>query len=193
MLTKSQVKAILDKMEVFQDGHFTVEHGRHTAQAAYAMRVLQQPEYASSLAVTLGGAFRQLRPHAVLVGPGTGALLGLELARALRARLVFASPAADGWHVSPGQGFQPDERVVLCDDVLTDETDFTGLAKLVAASGAQVTGAAVLIDRSSGSIPHPWPIESLVRPDAPLVDAGDCELCKAGVPFTPMRATVPTI
>lgn len=193
MLTKSQVKAILDKMEVFQDGHFQAEGGRHTAQAGYPMRVLQQPEYASSLAATLGGAFRQLRPHAVMAGPGTGALLALELARALRARLVFAQPGPDGWQLSPGQTLQPDERVVLCDDVLTDDTDFGGLAALVAGTGAQVTGAAVLMDRTSGAISFPWPVESLVRPDAPLVEPVGCELCKSGVPFTPSRATVPVL
>jgi orotate phosphoribosyltransferase len=192
MLTKSQVKAILDKMEVFQDGHFHVDGDRHTAQAVYPMRVIQQPEYATSLAATLGGAFRQLRPHAVLAGPGTGALLALELARALRARLVFATPGPDGWRVSPGQALLPDERVVLCDDVLTDETDFDGLARLVSSSGAQVTGGAVLIDRTSHTVAHPWPIESLVRPDAPLVASQECELCKSGAPFTVARATVPS-
>lgn len=191
MLTKSQVKAILDKMDVFQDGHFPVDERHHTAQAAYPMRVLQQPEYATSLAATLGGAFRQLRPHAVLAGPGTGALLALELARALRARLVFAAPGPEGWRVSPGQALQPDERVVLCDDVLYDDNDLASLARLAAEAGAQVTGAAVLIDRTVNAT-FPWPIESLVRPDAPLVEADACEQCKAGAPFTTMRATVPS-
>jgi hypothetical protein len=45
-----------------------------------------------------------------------------------------------------------------------------------------------MIDRST--ITFPWTIESLVRPDAPLVDAADCDLCKSGVPFTAARATV---
>jgi orotate phosphoribosyltransferase len=188
MLTKSQVKAILDKMEVFQDGHFAIDGERHTAQAAYPMRVLQQPEYATSLAATLGGAFRSLRPHAVLAYPGTGSLLALELARALRARLVFAQRGPEGWRVSPGQALQADERVVLCDDVLTDETEFLSLANLVAACGAQVTGGAVMIDRST--LTFPWTIESLVKPDAPIVGSGECELCRSGAPFTAARATV---
>lgn len=191
MLTKSQVKAILDKMEVFQDGHFAAEGGRHTAQAAYPMRVLQQPEYATSLAATLGGAFRSLRPHAVLASPGTGMLLALELARALRARLVFAQRGPDGWRLAPGQALQADERVVLCDDVLTDDTVFLELANLAAAAGAQVTGGAVMIDRST--MTFPWTIESLVRPDAPLVDAAECDLCKSGAPLTAVRATVPSL
>jgi orotate phosphoribosyltransferase len=190
MLTKSQVKAILDKMEVFQDGHFAIDGGWHTAQAVYPMRVLQQPEYATSLAATLGQAFRSQRPHAVLAGPGTGAFLALELARALRARVVYARPTDDGWRVSPGQALQAEVRVVLCDDVLTDDNDFSHLADLVAAAGAHVNGVAVLIDRST--IAFPWTVESLVRPEVPLVRPDVCEQCKSGVPFTAARATVPS-
>lgn len=190
MLSRSQVRAILDKTEVFQDGHFAVDGHWHTAQATHGMRVLQHPEYASSLAATLGAAYRSLRPNVVLVGPGAGAMLGLELARAARARAVLAMRGERGWAVAPGQVILPGERVVLCETMLTDQTDLGGWAALVEQAGAQVTGCAVMIDRSSPPWPHPWPLEFLVRPDVPLVPATECEQCREGAPLTPAKDTV---
>ena len=70
MLTKNQIRAILDKMEVLQDGHFVHKGGRHAAQGVFPMRVLQAPEYAQSLATTLGAVYRTQRPQVVLAGPG---------------------------------------------------------------------------------------------------------------------------
>ena len=190
MLTRSQVRAILDKTEVFQDGHFAVDDHWHTGQATHVMRVLQHPEYASSLAATLGAAYRTLRPNVVLAAPGPGCLLGLELARAVRARLVLASPQGDGWVLAPGQVIQAGERAVLCEAMLTDRTDLLGWAKLVEGAGAQVTGCGVMIDRATPPWPHPWPLEFLVRPDVPLVKTAECEQCRAGTPITRARDTV---
>ena len=190
MLTRSQVRAILDKTEVFQDGHFSVDDHWHTGQATHVMRVLQHPEYASSLAATLGAAYRTLRPNVVLAAPGPGSLLGLELARAARARMVLALPADGGWTLAPGQVILGGERVVLCEAMLTDRTDLVGLARLVEAAGAQVTGVGVMIDRSTPPWPHPWPLEYLARADGPLVAVDACEQCRAGAPITPARDTV---
>lgn len=190
MLTRSQVRAILDKTEVFQDGHFAVDGHWHTGQATHVMRVLQHPEYASSLAATLGAAYRTLRPNVVLAAPGPGSLLGLELARAVRARLVLASPGDGGWVVAPGQTILAGERAVLCEAMLTDRTDLLGWAKLVETVGAQVTGVGVMIDRSTPPWAHPWPLEWLARPDVPLVPLDECEPCRMGAPITPARDSV---
>lgn len=190
MLTRSQVRAILDKTEVFQDGHFSVDDHWHTGQATHVMRVLQHPEYASSLGATLGAAYRAQRPNVVIAGPGPGSLLGLELARAARARLVLVSKKDGAWVISPGQVIQGGERAVICEAMLTDGTDLLGLAKLVEDAGAQVTGVGVMIDRSNPEWPHPWPLEYLARPDKPLVAKDACEQCRAGAPITPARDTV---
>ena len=190
MLTRSQVRAILDKTEVFQDGHFALEDGWHTAQATHCLRVLQHPEYATSLAATLGAAYRAQRPQVVLAAAGPGALLGLELARAARARLVLTSVRDGRWQVTPGQAILPGDRAVLCEAQLTDRSDLVGWAQLVQDAGGQVTGCATIIDRTTLPWPHAWPLESLVRPDVPLVAADACPQCQAGEPLTPARATV---
>jgi hypothetical protein len=84
----------------------------------------------------------------------------------------------------------PGERVVLCETMLTDKTDLAGWQKLVEQASAQITGCAVMIDRSTAPWPHPWPLEFLVRPDVPLVSAPDCEQCRDGLPLTPAKDTV---
>lgn len=184
MLTKPQVRAILDKTEVFQEGHFVLPSGWHAALAAYPARVLQQPEYATSLAGTLGTSFRSLKPQVILAEAGIDALLGLELARALHARLVLAERSSGILQLAEGQAIAPDERIVLASALLTDQTGTPALAALAEAAGAKVVGLAVLLDRTS-EWESPWQCESLQRPDSPLYTASACPLCKAGVPFAP--------
>jgi orotate phosphoribosyltransferase len=188
MLTKSQVRAILDKCEVLQEGHYALPGNLHAAQIVLPMRVLQQPEYASSLAATLGSAFRAQRPQCVIAPAGPGALLGLELARAVRSRFVLAQQVDGRWTLAPGQAVGRGERVVICEDILTDETDVSGLAALVAGSGGQVSGVAVLADRTQAAWPHPWTLESLVRLESPVVPAGRCAQCQDGVPLAHLDA-----
>lgn len=188
MLTKAQVRAILERTDALQDGHFLLPDGNHTAQAAFPLRVLASPEYATSLAATLGASYRSLRPQAVLVGTAAGALLGQELARAIAARVVLAENVNGRWSLGEGLTLKPGERVVLCEDLLTDHTDLKGRAALVEAFGAQVTSCAVLFDRSHADWPFAWGLESLFRLESPLHAAHACPECRAGVPLVPLRS-----
>ncbi|HEY9724416.1 MAG TPA: hypothetical protein V6D47_20605 [Oscillatoriaceae cyanobacterium] len=188
MLTKAQVRAILERTDALQDGHFLLPDGRHTAQAAFPLRVLSLPEYATSLAATLGANYRSLRPQVVLVGTAAGALLGLEVARAIAARVMLADFANGRWSLGEGLALKKGERVLLCEDLLTDSTDLKGRAALVEAYGAQVASCAVLFDRSHAEWPFRWSLESLLKIDAPLHAAHACPECRAGVPLVALRS-----
>jgi orotate phosphoribosyltransferase len=176
-------------MEVFQDGHFVHKGGWHGPQGVFPMRVLQAPEYAQSLATTLGMAYRTQRPQVVLAGPGAGALLGMALARALHARLVYCVHEGGRWDVSPGQALQRGERVVICEDVVTDPAELLGRVELIRASGAELVGVSALFDMTPAS-GLPWPLEALVRPEFELTHAAVCPQCAAGVPLTAPKPAV---
>jgi orotate phosphoribosyltransferase len=189
MLTKSQVRAILDKMEVLQDGHFVQKGGRHAAQGVFPMRVLQSPEYAQSLATTLGSVYRTQRPQVVLITAGAGALLGMALAKALHARVVYAVNEGGRWDVSPGQALVPGERVVVCEDIVTDEAELRGRVELVRASGAEMAGVMALFDLTGDAV-LPWPLEALVKPELTLYHPAECPQCAAGLPLSAPRSLV---
>lgn len=190
MLTKPQVRAILDKMEVLPEGHFALRNGCHAPQGVFPMRVLQAPEYAQSLAQSLAAAYRtQTRPQVVVAGPGSGALLGLELARACNARLVFCEVQDGRWNVSPGQALAPGERVVICEDVVSDPAALLGRVELVKASGAELQGIATLLDLTTGT-DFPWSLEAVLRPEIVMSPAGQCPQCAAGVPLSAPGAFV---
>jgi orotate phosphoribosyltransferase len=188
MLTKSQIRAILDKMEVFQDGHFVHKGGRHASQGLFPMRVLQAPEYTQSLATTLASSYRTLRPQVVLAGPGAGALLGHQLARSFHARLVYCLHEGGRWDVSPGQALQPGERVLICEDVVSDPSELLGRVELVRASGAEMVGVAALFDLTP--TPLPWPLEAVLRPEIELTHPAGCPQCASGVPLSAPKACV---
>jgi orotate phosphoribosyltransferase len=183
MLTKTQVRAILDKMEVIQDGHFVLRGGRHASQGVFPMRVLQAPEYAQNLALTLATAYRTQRPQVVLAGPGAGALLGLQLARAFAARVVLCENEDGRWAVSPGQALNPGERVVICEDVVTDAAELRGRAELIQSWGAEFVGVTTLFDLTQGA-EFPWPLEALVRPEIAALHPAHCPQCATGTPLS---------
>lgn len=179
MLTKTQVRAILDKMEVLPEGHFALPDGRHAPQGLFPMRVLQAPEYAQSLATTLASVYRtQTRPQVIVAGPGPSALLGLELARACNARLVYCEVQDGRLCVSPGQALLAGERVVICENIVADPAALVSRVELVKASGAELQGVAALFDLTTGDFP--WSLEALLRPEIVASPAAHCPQCAAG-------------
>lgn len=191
MLNKTQVRAILDKMDVLPEGHFVLPNGAHAPQGVFPMRVFQAPEYTQSLAATMGAAYRtQQRPQVVLTGPGAGALLGHELARALHARLVYVTHEGGRWDVSPGQAIAPGERVVICEDVVAEPAALLGRVELVKALGAELVGVAALFDLTPAGLELPWPLEAMLRPEIQAHHPAHCPQCAAGVPVTAPGAFV---
>lgn len=181
MLTKPQVRAILDKHTVLEKGHFRLPDGRHTSHAAFPMRVLQHAEYAASLAQTLGTAYRATRPHVVLASTMDGALLGYELSRALRARVVLAFPDGDGrLALDPGQAIEPGERVLIAEAQITDPRSLDRMIAFASGFGAEVIGVAGLVDRVGDAWAGAVHLEALLRLESSGVSPEACPLCQAG-------------
>lgn len=184
MLTKPQVRAILDKHGVLEKGHFRLPDGRHTSHAAFPMRVLQHPEYAASLAATLGMAYRAARPHVVLATTLDGALVAYELSRALRARCAIAFPdGAGGLTLDPGQSIEPGERVLVAEAQITDPRSLDRMISFAESLGGEVIGAAGVVDRVGDAWAGAVHLEALLRLESSGVAPESCPLCQAGKPL----------
>src|SRR5712692_1631085 len=109
-----------------------------------------------------------------------------ETERLCGTRAVYAERDEHG----PGRvfrrGFQlrPGERVLVVDDIMTTGGSVQETMDAVRAAGAEVIGAAVLVDRSGGSTTLDVPVRALWSIEVPSYSPADCPLCRDGIPVT---------
>ena len=74
--------------------------------------------------------------------------------------------------------------MLVVDDIMTTGGSVQETLDAVRATGAQVVGAAVLVDRSGGAATLDVPLHALWTLDLPTYAPADCPQCGAGVPLT---------
>jgi orotate phosphoribosyltransferase len=76
----------------------------------------------------------------------------------------------------------PGERTLVVEDVVTTGGSTKETVEALRAAGAEVIGAASIIDRSSGKADVSVPRIALATLSVPAVAPAQCELCKSGKP-----------
>ena len=182
----ASVEALFADAGALLDGHFLLKSGRHAGRYLEKFLVLQHPRHGVELCRRFAEVLAPYAPTLV-VGPTTGGvLLSFETARQLggSVRAAFAEPADGGGRsLRRGWPVASDERVVLVDDVLTTGASLVETVEAVRAAGVEPVAAAVIVDRSTAPVELGFPLHALGRVEIPSWDAGDCELCAAGVPL----------
>ena len=167
----------------YLEGHFRLSSGLHSPGYMQSALVLQQPADAAALGLGIGASVKHLRPT-VVVSPALGGLIiGHEVARALGVRAIFAERAG-GTELTLRRGFTlaPTDRVLVVEDVFTTGKSTRETIEVARSAGADVVGAAAIVDRSGGKIRFDVPVFALVRLDVPTYDPDACPLCAQGVP-----------
>jgi len=189
-LAKASIEQLFEAAGALRRGHFLLKSGRHSDRYLEKFAVLQYPALAVEIGRRLAAELVGLQPTLV-VGPTTGGvLLAFETARQLEAQLgdtvrgVFAEPMERGTRaLRRGWPVRPGERVVLVDDILTTGASLLETVSAVRAAGVAPLAAAVIVDRSSGSIDLGCPILSLGRIEIESWAAEDCAACRRGEPL----------
>lgn len=145
--------------------------------------VLQDPADAARLGAGIAARVRQLIPSVVLSPALGGVIIGHEVARALGVRAMFAERAG-GTELTLRRGFvlSPADRVLVVEDVLTTGKSTRETIDVARQAGAQVVGAAAIVDRSGGAIDFGVPLFALVSLELPTYEADRCPLCSQGIP-----------
>lgn len=168
------------------EGHFRLSSGLHSPGYLQCALVLQHPEHAAALGAALADRVRGLRPATVLSPALGGIVIGHEVARALGARAIFAE--RDDRVLTLRRGFQltETERVLVVEDVVTTGGSTRETMQVARAAGAQVVGAASIVDRSGGGgrAALDVPLFSLLEISLPTYDPGSCPLCASGISVT---------
>ena len=186
MVTPREVEQIFRDAGAFREGHFVLSSGKHSARYLEKFQVLQWPVRTTALCADIAEWSRELGPGTI-AGPTTGGIiLAHEVARQMELRAVYAERKESGRGREFRRGFElrPDERVLVVDDIMTTGGSVQETIDAVRSAGAQVVGAAVLVDRSGGAASLGVPLHALWTLDIPTYEPDDCPQCADGVPLT---------
>ena len=187
MIPPTEVERIFRDAGALRDGHFVLSSGRHSSQYLEKFQVLQWPRETERLCAAIAEWASGRRPETI-AGPTTGGIiLAHEVGRQLGLRAVYAERDESGGSARVfRRGFQlaPSERVLVVDDIMTTGGSVQETIDAVRRSGAEVVGAAVLVDRSGGTASLGVPLHALWSLEIPTYAAADCPLCASGRPVT---------
>jgi len=164
------------------EGHFRLSSGLHSSGYLQCALVLQHPQHAETLGQLIGERTRDLRPTVVLSPALGGIVIGHEVGRALGVRAVFAERQDGALTLRRGFTLTERDRVLVVEDVLTTGGSTRETMEVATAAGAQIVGAASIVDRSGGSARFDVPFHALFDIALPTYEPGECPLCAQGLP-----------
>jgi orotate phosphoribosyltransferase len=173
-------------------GHFLLTSGLHSDVYFEKFALLSQPDILSELLGRLAAPHQKSQIQTV-VGPTLGgAIIAFELARQLGCRAIYAEAEGDKRVLRRGFSLDPGERVLICDDILTTGRSVHEVIDMVEGYKADITGIALLLDRSGGETKFRYPLHTLASVKALTFNSASCPLCQSGQPLTKRgsRATV---
>jgi orotate phosphoribosyltransferase len=171
------------------EGHFLLSSGRHSNKYFQCAKLLQYPDKAAAALAVVAEKIKKdiksgkLEIHAV-VGPAMGGIVvAYELGRQLELPAFFTERDDTG-KMALRRGFEikPGQKILITEDVVTTGKSSGECAAVLEEHGAEIAALACVVDRRSAGIDIPWPFYPTCKVDALNWEAGDCELCKKGIP-----------
>lgn len=178
----SAVLDVFRRVGALLEGHFRLTSGLHSPGYLQCALVLQHPKEAEACGVAIAERVRALAPTVVLSPALGGIVIGQEVGRALGVRAVFAERQDGKLMLRRGFTLAPDDRVLVVEDVVTTGGSTRETIEVARAAGAQVVGAASIIDRSGGQQGLDVPYHPLAPVQLPTYQPEACPLCAAGLP-----------
>ena len=181
-MTESEVLDHFRQSGALLEGHFRLSSGLHSDRYLQSALVLQYPDLAEQLGAALADRTRHLQPTVVLSPALGGIVIGQEVARALEVRALFAERQEGALTLRRGFTLSEADRVLVVEDVLTTGGSTRETAAVAEAQGAQVVGAAVIVDRGADPARLNLPLQALVQLQVPTYQPDECPMCAARIP-----------
>ena len=184
-MQEEEVLAEFRASKALIEGHFLLSSGRHSAHYLQCARVLMDPERASRLAMALAAKLpRELKKEvAKVVSPAMGGLIiGHEMGRALGVEAVFVERLEGSYELRRGFSLEPDEKVLMVEDVVTTGLSSREAIKAIEAAGGKVIAAAALVDRSALTVDVGVPFYPLLALNFPTYAADEVPAELAATP-----------
>ena len=166
------------------EGHFKLSSGLHSERYLQSALVLQFPEFAAALGEAVAARTRHLQPTVVLSPALGGIVIGQEAGRALGVRAIFAERQGGALMLRRGFSLSDEDSVLIVEDVITTGGSTRETIDVASAAGAQVLGAAAIIDRGGDPARLSLPLFALAQLDVPAYQPETCPLCARHVPVS---------
>ncbi|MDR2184344.1 MAG: orotate phosphoribosyltransferase [Treponema sp.] len=171
------------------EGHFLLSSGRHSDRYFQCARLFQFPRRAEEALAPVAERIRADIAAGKLVldavaGPAMGGVIAAyELGRQLGLPAFFTERDEAG-AMSLRRGFTVErgQRILIAEDVVTTGKSSGESARVLEALGAEIAALACVVDRRAAGIALPWPLYAAAAVQAGSWDAGNCELCRRGLP-----------
>jgi orotate phosphoribosyltransferase len=166
------------------EGHFQLSSGLHSTVYLQCARVLQHPDIAERFGQAIARNFEGQDIQLVASPAIGGLIIGHEVARALGARFVWTEREKGVMTLRRGFSVSDGERTLVVEDVITTGGSTRETIEVLKAAGANVVGAASIIDRSKGDADVGVPRITLASLKVASVEAANCDACSQGEPIT---------
>jgi orotate phosphoribosyltransferase len=190
MDTREELLRLFETAGAIRHGHFELSSGLHSGTYVQCALVLQYPLFAERLGRALAALFSDARIDAVVSPALGGVIIGQEVARALPAPrdilgggvpAMFVERDASGtMTMRRGFALQPDQHVLVIEDVWTTGGSTQETIHVVEEAGGRVVAAGALIDRSGGEIEFSVESNALIELRIASYEPEDCPLCRQG-------------
>ena len=181
-MTRDEVLDLFRRSGALLEGHFRLTSGLHSPGYLQCALVLSQPDLAERLGKALADRIGHVRANVVLSPAIGGIVIGQEVGRALGVRALFAERQDGQLTLRRGFTLSERDRVLVVEDVLTTGGSTKETMDVAKAAGAQVVGAASIVNRSGGTIKFDVPLESLLDYTLPTYEPDKGPLCEKGLP-----------
>jgi len=179
-LSGDEVRALLAESGALREGHFELSSGLHSPAYVQCALLLELPARARRVGRALARRLASLRPAAVVSPALGGVVIGHEVAAALGVPFRFTERKDGTMTLRRGFAFEPGERVVVVEDVVTTGKSTNETAAVVRGAGATVLAIGAIVDRTGDREPFDVPFFHLIDLDLPSWTAEECPLCRDG-------------
>ena len=162
-MTNEEALQLFRKAGALLDGHFVLRSGLHSRQFFQCALALQKMPIVEQFGAALAAKVRSLGAVTVVSPAMGGLVIGQEVARQLGLRFIFVEKEEGKLVLRRGFKIVPGEKCLIVEDVVTKGGRVQETIDIVRANLGEVTGIAMLVDRSDGSLNLGAPTHSLIR------------------------------
>ncbi|HNW58086.1 MAG TPA: orotate phosphoribosyltransferase [bacterium] len=181
-MTNDEALTIFKESGALLEGHFRLTSGLHSPNYFQCAKVLQYPQHAETFCRLIAERFRGEGIEVVLSPAIGGIVVGQEVARLLGCRAIFAEREENRMTLRRGFEINRGEKCLAVEDVVTTGGSVQEVIALAREAGAEVKGAAFIVDRSAGRAQFDVPFFAALRMEVVTHPPEVCPLCTQGIP-----------
>lgn len=179
-------------------GHFELNSGKHSEFYIQNSKISQYPELLNLLAKELLKEIQKFKIEfdTICSIAISGILLGYELAKITNKKFIFSEKNDEDFIIKRGFKISQNEKILVCDEVITNASSILKTANLIKEYGADIVGFVSLINRGIYKNDNlkcksekrfknfeNIPFLSLHNFEFEIYEKDSCPLCKKGIKF----------